>query len=692
MAGVKITQGTHPAGQPPTKPVGHPESRPAGNGPDKSNAPPRGQQPGADARKQSEVHSPQAKTERLGNLERQRQHVLERLEKAGDRHTPAGEKKQAGSDRVEHKSHGQQTDGPENGKAKSQQGDAPRPEGQQAREAAKEAKQQAHETAQGAKQEAQGAKQEAREAAQGVRQEAREAAGEARDAARQGSQGRGPDSQPETGRGRGGDGGHGGGNGDAEKLAERGRGNFPVGQGRGHQEGSGRPGNGNGVGRDQGENYNQGENGPGLRPRGEVASSLAHLRNEARGLLKDLQQDVKQTLNTVSQGLGRDVAGEVGRGRVEQLEKFVAHLLRHPGQGGETREHPSGRNPWEGRGPESAHRQTTKQAADAVQLLKHFAHLEKKGGEFVRRAEAAALRFISDGLRETASTSGGQNRSARLNFDRVGELLRDLRGGAFLPPPEPGGISYASARARLVVEMAELLHTLEAIERATAGGVGALAGDDPELTGLRLSGAGFAALGLGDVPEELLGLLPMLPGRAGRVEMLRFMAALTGPLVDAQGRVLLSKDGVPLKPGELLWLGAAGGLLSGRHDWEGSRVHLSSLLVNGFDALYTLIGFDGRALASPHYAAVQVQVNASDLEWVFGQPPLTEGWARAHIERMKDAAVPDFNMLGEALEEALLDGRFHTVLLRGSVAEGEPVEDSFSLARLPAEGPSFSWA
>jgi hypothetical protein len=164
--------------------------------------------------------------------------------------------------------------------------------------------------------------------------------------------------------------------------------------------------------------------------------------------------------------------------------------------------------------------------------------------------------------------------------------------------------------------------------------------------------------------------------------MVRLLAALSGPLVDADGRMLLAKDGTPLKPGQLLWLNTIGGLPGSAFTGDPFPTHLSPLIVFGFDALYTLIGFDGRTLARPHFAAVQAQINNSELEWVYGQPPLTEGWMRALIERLKDAAAPAQNLLGEMLEEALVDGRFHAVLVQGSVAEGESVSGSFSVKRL----------
>ena len=79
-----------------------------------------------------------------------------------------------------------------------------------------------------------------------------------------------------------------------------------------------------------------------------------------------------------------------------------------------------------------------------------------------------------------------------------------------------------------------------------------------------------------------------------------------------------------------------------------------------------------RTLAAPHFVAVQAAANESESEWLFGQQPLTAGWVRELIERLKDSIVVEHNLLGETLEEALADGRFHVALLSVEVNEGKP--------------------
>ena len=55
---------------------------------------------------------------------------------------------------------------------------------------------------------------------------------------------------------------------------------------------------------------------------------------------------------------------------------------------------------------------------------------------------------------------------------------------------------------------------------------------------------------------------------------------------------------------------------------------------------------------------------------------------RALIERLKDSAQADTNMLGEMLEEALADGRFHAALRGRHGLRGEAVADTFAVTRL----------
>lgn len=403
------------------------------------------------------------------------------------------------------------------------------------------------------------------------------------------------------------------------------------------------------------------------RGRGHESSLTSAAVNYLRGVAGDdaLPPNVRSALDTLKSSLGANSLEELLSERGHKVEKLLDHFLHKAERASEhVSEH----------GRRGVH-QVADELVSAVQLEKHFARLERTGGDAARRAEEAVFRLL------VAPHEEGHDGGDRRLDNRLTELWRDLRSGLFLPAQESSSPFPLTGRARVVNELIELMHTLDAIERGAAQQFpGASKGAGQGALGETLAGR-LANLTEGEL-VELLNMLPTLPGRAGRNEMVRLLAALTGPLVDADGRMLLAKDGTPLKLDQLLWLNTIGGLPGSSFKGELLGTHLSPLIVFGFDALYSLIGFDGRTLAPPHFAAVQAQINGSELEWVFGQPPLTEGWMRALIERLKDAAAPAQNLLGEMLEEALVDGRFHAVLVQGSVAEGESVSGSFSVKRL----------
>ncbi|HEV2801916.1 MAG TPA: hypothetical protein VGW12_15675 [Pyrinomonadaceae bacterium] len=421
-----------------------------------------------------------------------------------------------------------------------------------------------------------------------------------------------------------------------------------------------------------------------------TSNAVNYLRGAADA--EALPPDVRRALDTLQTAVGRNELDALLNERGHKVEKLLDHFLRRAEHAyehaGEHLTRHTGERP--GRALGHVFHQVADELVNAVQVEKHFARLERIGGDPARRAEEAVLRLLF------APTEEGNGGSGHDRATRLTELWRDLRAGAFLPTQEAHSPFPLTGRARVVNEMIELLHTLDAIERAEAqlfpnGRAGAQSSQQQGALAETLAGR------LANLTEaefaELLNLLPTLPGRAGRNEMVRLLAALAGPLMDLDGRMILAKDGTPLKLDQLLWLSTAGGLLGASFKGDPFPVRLSPLIVFGFDALYSLIGFDGRTLAAPHYAAVQAQINGSELEWVCGQPPLTEGWMRALIERLKDSAVADQNLLGEMLEEALVDGRFHAVLVRGSVEEGEAVSGSFSVTRLlpePGAAPDFA--
>ena len=447
---------------------------------------------------------------------------------------------------------------------------------------------------------------------------------------------------------------------------------------------------------------------PGANDHGRlnVEPLVAYLRGGAGG--EHIPRELRQALDGASRLLGSDLVTALERRGAsnnggEHAVKFVEHALARVARS-------LGRVSEAGGAaasnvPPRVHGEAVGELLAATLLDKYFRRAEQAGGRVVAQAEALLARMLYGNGGDGSSQGGG--RPAPGGFDaphRPGpelpaphplEVLRDLQAGAFRPAEVSRSPFPLTGRALVATEMMELMRTLAAVERVTREllttmqGAGAqasgafAAGDGVEAPLLALLRALSGTPGGAETLDELLALLPpALPGRAARLEIPRLVEALGGVMVDADGRALVTKDGVPLKLDQLMWLGSLGGVMKGAAGAESFPVHLSPLLIYGFDAVYSLIGFDGRTLNPPHFAAVQAQVNGSELEWVFGQPPLSEGWMRALIERLKDSAQADHNLLGEMLEDALAEGRFHAALVGGTVSEGEAQPDTFAVTRL----------
>ncbi|MET0621785.1 MAG: hypothetical protein ABW250_02285 [Pyrinomonadaceae bacterium] len=453
---------------------------------------------------------------------------------------------------------------------------------------------------------------------------------------------------------------------------------------------------------------------PGADDRGglNVAPLVAYLRGGAGG--EHVPRELRQVLDGASRLLGSDLVNALerrgpsngGEHAVRFVEHALARVARSLGRVSEAGGAASANV------PPRVHGEAVGELLAATLLDKYFRKAEAAGGRVVAQAEALLARLLyGDG-----GNQGGR-RPAPGGFDvphRPGpelpaphplEVLRDLQAGAFRPTEVSHAPFPLTGRALVATEMMELMRTLDAVERVTRELLATMQGAGAQVSGLFAAGEGDEAPllallralsgtpGGAETLDELLALLPPgLPGRTARLEIPRLVAALGGVLVDADGRALVTKDGVPLKLEQLMWLGSLGGVMTGSASAESFPVHLSPLLIYGFDAVYSLIGFDGRTLNPPHFAAVQAQVNGSELEWVFGQPPLSEGWMRALIERLKDSATADHNLLGEMLEEALAEGRFHAALVGGTVSEGEAQPDTFAVTRLLPGATAFATA
>ncbi|HEV7889888.1 MAG TPA: hypothetical protein VGP08_04585 [Pyrinomonadaceae bacterium] len=411
----------------------------------------------------------------------------------------------------------------------------------------------------------------------------------------------------------------------------------------------------------------------------------------------------RPTRDALAAALGLDAGDKT----VDKVFKLLDHALRHvnhdAGRANQVdtlfthvRGDDNGQHNSVGRGAEQLAREVVKDLASALQLGQHLNHLEKTGGSVVRQAEAAIARALYDAARVEQPLAnrpalGGEPRSLPtpqsfpVERPTPQEVLRDLRAGAFIPAQERYSPFPLTGRARVAAEMMELMRTLDAVEgalrRASEGVDAQRSFADSAVAAWLRAKAGIAA------PENVLDelallLTPSLPGRAARSLIPAHVAAMNGLLTDADGRALLARDGMPLKLERLLWLSAAGGLLGSAFKGENSAARLSPALLYGFDAIYSVIGFDGRTLAAPHFVAVQAAANESESEWIFGQQPLTLGWARELIERLKDSIAVEHNLLGETLEEALADGRFHVALLSVEVNEGAPDPDTSAVRSL----------
>jgi hypothetical protein len=386
-------------------------------------------------------------------------------------------------------------------------------------------------------------------------------------------------------------------------------------------------------------------------------------------LLRDTIRTLRSELNALRQDFNRgpDNRTPVFDNRIPAFtERHIERILHIATRGLDDR---LGR----GEPPERIARQIMTDVSGIVRLDEHFSRLERIGGEPVRRAYESVLNF---------TLNAREPESNRLPV--IPELLRDLRTGAFLHPRDVEAPFPLTGRARIVSEMMALMRTIEAIDKFAAemrANAPARFNADLSLFSLNKIPGVIRGDVLESIVQNLASSSPTLPGMAGRVEILRLVAALEGVLTDSSGRPLITVDGSPLKLGELIWFNARPDAFVDLWSTDRFSAKLFPTFLHGFDAVYSLIGFDGRSLTLPRFIAIQSQINASEFEWFFGQAPLSEGWLRSVIEFLKDSISFDHNVLGELLEEAVTNDRFHFAVMRGTVEEGRAVAGSFSFER-----------
>lgn len=351
------------------------------------------------------------------------------------------------------------------------------------------------------------------------------------------------------------------------------------------------------------------------------------------------------------------------------------------------------------RNPQQPIQELATEFVNALRLAEHFARLEQQSGPIVRRAEASLVAILSD-VEFHLSAGGGAAHIAGSSYSpspitnaysaidstsrlllTATELLRDLRSGAFLSAQDARAPFTLTGQARVASEMMTLMHLLDRVQAAQKQMKAAQSASLP-ITAAGNAVGEFADLLLDEAAgrEKLSPVsLPTLPGRAAVSELPSMIESFAGEdriLRDSYHNPLfVTREGTPLELGDLVW--HAGG------DTQNSAIDsmgTSPLLLYGFDALYSLIGFDGRSLAPPAFLLVQTEFNDAASAPRFGYAMFSESWLRAIIERLKDAASSHHNLLGEALEESLTSGGFHQVLLRGSADYGRDAADSFTFA------------
>ncbi len=324
----------------------------------------------------------------------------------------------------------------------------------------------------------------------------------------------------------------------------------------------------------------------------DIPSVVAHLRGDARGGAH-LPRELRQVLDSTSRLLGPDLLAALerrgGSHGGEHAVKFVEHALARVARtlarvaeaGGAAAANV----------PPRVLGDAVGEVLAATLLDKYFRKAEAAGGRVVAQAEAALARLLygEGGGRQAPGGFESPHRPGQVfPAPHPLEVLRDLQAGAFRPADVSRSPFPLSARALVATEMMELMRTLDAVERMTrelltaARWDGASAtfvlgeGDEtPLLTLLRaLSGTAGGA----ETLDELLALLqPTLPGRAARLEIPRLVASLGGVLVNADGHAFVTKDGVPLKLDQLIWMGSLGGVLKSAAD--AFPVRLSPLLI-----------------------------------------------------------------------------------------------------------------
>src|SRR6185436_2039023 len=230
-------------------------------------------------------------------------------------------------------------------------------------------------------------------------------------------------------------------------------------------------------------------------------------RTDGSHLLPGTRQLLSHVEHSVGHSALRDFIRDSGRPGTEAFGRILhqANLTDH-----DTAGHHS----------QNQIRGLTNELLNTIQLQRHLSQFEQAGGPAVQRARDAGL-ALSAG-KAWAPAMAASYGPAQMS---VAELLRDVRSGAFMQPCGMNNPLPFGGGVRISREMAALIRTIEALLNSMSSmGLG-LEYESYILSALK------GWLGIDEATARLLiATWPTLPARAGRMQIMAFLAAFSGLL------------------------------------------------------------------------------------------------------------------------------------------------------------------